>query len=177
MDTIGIVSLLEGEPYKKVKSLWKLFEKRYESKSVQMIQDPHLTFQAGWLEDSKVLVEAFSEFSKQIKPFNVEVKGFGHFDSIVIYLKVIKTNRLFDLNKSINSFLSNYCVELFPLYKPEIWVPHITLAMDDLTEDNFKKAWNDLKDQDFSFRQTIHNFAMIELDQDEKINLVKKFPI
>ena len=101
MYTIGIVSVLEGKPCNKVKNLWKLFEEKYDSKGVQMIQDPHLTFQAGWLEDSKVLIEVFSEFVKKIEPFNVEVNGFGHFDSRVIYLKVIKTNRLFDLNYTI----------------------------------------------------------------------------
>jgi len=34
METIGILSILEGKPYKVVKGYWKIFEEKYNSVGV-----------------------------------------------------------------------------------------------------------------------------------------------
>ena len=52
MDSVWIVAILENEPYKDVKSLWKLFETKYDSVGVQIFNHPHVTFQGGKTSDS-----------------------------------------------------------------------------------------------------------------------------
>ena len=177
IEIYGIVALLEGEQYNQVKKFWNYFEERFNSRAVQEFAHPHLTFQAGRTHAITEFKKDFAKFAARLKPISLEVDGFGHFDKRVIFLKVKLSKRLYELNSAINKRLANYFDEVFDLYKPEIWVPHITLAMDDLTEENFDKAWKDLKGGEFKFRQTLHNLALVKLHSNGKIRLVKRFEL
>nr|MDO8046091.1 hypothetical protein [Candidatus Baldrarchaeota archaeon] len=59
METIGVLSILEGKPYKVVKKLWKIFEEKYNSVGVQVFSHPNITFQAGETENLKQLKKNF----------------------------------------------------------------------------------------------------------------------
>jgi len=174
MNTIGILSILEGESYKTVKRLWKLFETKYNSTGVQTFAHPNITFQGGKIDNLKELKKDFEILIKKIKPFEIEINGLGHFNKKVIYLKVKKTKELININKLINQFLRSYSSELFEYYVPKNWIPHITLAMDDLTEKNFKKAWFELKKQKWNFKQQIHNICIVKW-YPNKIRIIKKY--
>jgi len=50
METIGILSILEGKLYKVVKKLWKIFEEKYNSVGVQVFSHPNITFKPGRLK-------------------------------------------------------------------------------------------------------------------------------
>ncbi|MHA1582111.1 MAG: hypothetical protein ACTSYM_06435 [Candidatus Baldrarchaeia archaeon] len=80
METIGISSILEGKPYKVVKKLWKTFEEKYNSVGVQIFSHPNITFQVGETKNLKQLKKNFEILINEIKPFEIEVDGFGHFN-------------------------------------------------------------------------------------------------
>lgn len=175
METIGVLSILEGKPYKVVKKLWKIFEEKYNSVGVQVFSHPNITFQAGETENLKQLKKDFEILVNEIKPFEIEVDGFGHFDKKVIYLKVKKNSGLIEINKKVNDFLRSYCFKLFEYYTPKNWIPHITLAMGDLTKENFEIAWNELRNKKFRFKQRLHNLCIVKWYPSGKIKIVKKF--
>jgi 2'-5' RNA ligase len=177
MDTIGVVSILEDKPYKDVKNLWKLFEKEFSSVGVQTFNHPHIAFQAGKTETFRQLKKDFQKIVPNIKPFNIEVNETRHFDKQVIYLKVGKTAELIRINKLINQFLKIHCQSLFEYYTPKNWVPHITLAMDDLTEENFEKAWSQLKHSKIKFKQKLHNICIVKWHPNGKIGIAKKYAL
>ena len=57
--------------------------------------------------------------------------------------------------------LKDEVIRLWSLYLPENWVPHITLAMGDLTDENFERAKHDLMTFHPYFRQTISSIALV----------------
>jgi len=177
MDTIGVVSILEDKPYRDVKDLWKLFEKEFDSVGVQAFNHPHITFQAGKTESIRQLKKDFQKIVPDIKPFVIEINGARHFDKKVIYLKVEKTAELIRINTLINQFLKTHCQGLFEYFVPPNWIPHITLAMDDLTEENFKKAWSQLKDSKIKFKQKLHNICIVKWHPNGKIGIAKKYEL
>ena len=144
MDTIGILSVLENKLYKDVKKIWNLFERKYGSVGVQTFNHPNITFQGGKTVKLKQLRKDFQETVLKIKPFEINVNGLSHYNKKSIALKVEKTKTLIEINELINQFLKNYCDYLFDYYVPQRWKPHITLAMNDLGEDKFEMAWNEL---------------------------------
>jgi hypothetical protein len=119
MDTIGIVSILEDQPYKDVKALWRLFEKEFDSVGVQVFPHPHVAFQVAKTEAPAQLKKDLHALVSEIRPFEIEVSGVGHFDKKVIYLKVKKTKRLIAVGKLINQFLKMHCRGLLDYYTPE----------------------------------------------------------
>ena len=177
METIGILSILENRPYKEVKKLWKIFENKYDSTGVQAFDHPNITLQGGKTENLKQLKKCFSEIVPRLKPFEIEVDGYGHFNKKVIYLKVKKTNNLVRLNKLINQYLEKYCKNLFGYYTPKKWVPHITLAMDDLTEENFERALSELSKNKIQFKQKLHNLCVVKWYPSGEIKIVKKYKL
>mgnify|MGYP003577161004 CR=1 FL=1 len=114
-----------------------------------------------------------------LSPFEVIVEGVGFFEapSKVVYLKVLKTDELIELHKKINNSLAKCCEHLFEFYTPENWIPHITLAMDDLSEtglNNFKERYKDYLP---SFKQTISNLALVEFKNNGRVELLFYFVI
>ncbi len=175
MTQIWIVSILENRPYKDVKNLWKLLEKKYDSTEVQIFKHPHITFQGGKTENPRQLCKDFQKIIPKIKPFEIEVKTLLHFDKKAICLKVEKTKVLFELSQLINKFLKNHCEDLLECYIPKRWIPHITLAAGDLTEVNFRKAWTDLNPKKIGFKQKLHNLCLVRQYPDGKIKIAKRY--
>jgi 2'-5' RNA ligase len=177
MDQIWIVSVLEDKPYRDAKNLWKLFETKYNSVGVQLLSHPHVTFQGGKTSDSGQLNKDLQEMISKIKPFEIHVNGPRHFDKKVIYLEIEKTHELVQVNKLINRFLKAHCHDLLEDYRPGNWIPHITLAMDDLSKRNFQKAWAELKDTRIEFRQKLHNVCIVQQYPGGKIRIRKRYEL
>jgi 2'-5' RNA ligase len=174
MDTIGVLSILEDSSYKEVKRLWKLFETKYHSVGVQKFNYPNITFQGGTTSNLNQLRKDFKKLVLQIDPFEIGVNGIGHFGKKTIFLNVKKSNELVVVNKIICDFLKIHCRELFELYLPKSWVPHITLAMDDLTSDNFESLWDELSSKKINFQQTLHNICIVKMLPSGKVIILDK---
>jgi 2'-5' RNA ligase len=56
-------------------------------------------------------------------------------------------------------------------------MPHITLAMDDLTEQNFDKAWNRFKRSKIEFEQELHNICLVKWCSDGEIKIAKRYEL
>ncbi|OGD59433.1 hypothetical protein A3K78_07465 [Candidatus Bathyarchaeota archaeon RBG_13_52_12] len=175
MDIIGILSVIEDQPYKEVMRLWKLFEKQYNSIGVQIFNHPNLTFQGGEVKDIKVLTRDFRDLAAEIEPFKIEVDGFGRFDKRVIYIRVMKSREIARINEAVDQLLRSSGVAVFEEYTPEHWIPHITVAMDDLVGSEFDKAWSSLSGVKFGFEQKLHNICLVKRHSSGKIKILKKF--
>jgi len=172
--TIGIVSNLEGKPYADVKKLWALFERKYDSRAIQAYSHPHFTYQIAKTPDIRALKAEFQKLAAQIEPFEIEVDGTRHFRKDVIYLAVGKTRELAGIHRLVHRFLETRCRNLLDLYAPKHWIPHVTLAMEDLTEDNFEKAWREFEGSRIRFRQRIHNICLVKFYPDGKIRIAER---
>jgi 2'-5' RNA ligase len=175
METIGIVSNLEGKPYKNIKKLWASLERRYDCTAFEQYAHPHVSFQAARTSDVRRLKTDLQKLVSQIEPFVVEVKGIGHFDKKVIYLRIRKTQELVKIHRLVEQFLQIRCQDLFEYYTPENWIPHLTLAQEIPIIRNFEKAWRELTDSRLRFRQRLHNICMVKWHSDGKIKIAKRY--
>lgn len=158
--TFGILSVLEGEPYRRVKDLQQRLEERYGLVEAQAFEHPHISFQGGTACCLEGITATCHWLLERLEPFTLEASGIGHFTNRVIYLRVKLTPALRQMNRLVNEYLSSRCLSVFPLYTPEQWVPHITLAMGDMSEGVFEEVWRELSRSDLSFAQTIRNLCL-----------------
>jgi len=166
--TVGILSILEGPERQEALRLWELFETEYGSRGVQAFAHPNLTFHAGGCLDIAALDDALPQICHTIYPLEVEIDGLGCFesDSPVIYMNVIPDGELLALHEQIGSVMGFHCVSMFEHYLADVWAPHVTLAMDDLTPANFQRAWGDLRDYHPRFRATLTNIHLVRRDSE-----------
>lgn len=100
-----------------------------------------------WLEDKqeKLFLERTKKISKTQTSFPVNLNGFGHFGQRVIFIEVVD-------NKSIKNLHQNLIFELeefLPSGEKKEIHPHITIATRDLSRENFKMAWQAIKERKF----------------------------
>ena len=176
---IGIATLITGSERDEVLRYWDIFEKEYNSIGVRSCDHPNLGFQGGDCSNLDFLKDELSNLCNIISPFEMIVDGFGYFEapSKVVYLQVMKTNELIEIHKEINIILSKSCISTFQYYTPEYWVPHITLAMDDLSETSFDTFKKRHKDTSPSFNQTISNLALVEFKDNGLVELLQRYEI
>lgn len=175
---LGVVSILEGEAYEETKKMWRLFERKYNSRAIQNFPQPHLSFQGGLSEDLKTIDSKLKILSSEISSFPITIGGINTFEKPerVIFLSVAKTKELQKIHKKIDNLLQKYCSQTFRFYTPQNWLPHITLAQDDLTPNRFRKAKKDLENYHPHYRLILHHICLVRwYDQDRKIRIHKKY--
>jgi 2'-5' RNA ligase len=174
---VGVVSILEGDVYQKIKRMWRLFERKYNSKAIQNFAHPHLSFQGGVCEDVKVIDANLKKLCAQVKPFLIKIEGINTFKEPdrAIFLEVVRTKTLQRIHRRIDVLLREYCLQTFNLYSPQNWHPHITLAHGDLTPNNFQKAKKDLENYHPRYRLKVHNICLVKWYDKDKIRIYKKY--
>lgn len=174
--TVGILSILEGDLLNEAKRLWKLFETDYGSVGVQSFDYPNVTFQAGHCQNVMQLANEMPTLAQQLEPFEIIVDGLGCFESSgkVIFLRVQLTKELRRVHQAVSAMLGRYCDNLFEDYMLEKWIPHITVAMKDLTAVQFNRAMNDLRDYSPQYRQTLSSLNLVRVLEAGHIEIVGK---
>jgi 2'-5' RNA ligase len=96
-------------------------------------------FNLALSEESKLAQDISSNLGKT-REIYIELNGFGHFGSKVIYVNVADNQLITDLNKKLKNGLQVYlCAEQNQNAK---FHPHITVAFKDLLPEMYKTAWN-----------------------------------
>jgi 2'-5' RNA ligase len=179
-ETVGVLSIFEGDLAQEGWRLWKLFENRYASKGVQSFDYPNVTFQGGTCHAIAPVESALVDLSRSLHPFTVTIDGLDYFDgpAKAVFLNVEISDELKQLNRTFNAMLSKLCESVFEHYRPEKWRPHVTVAMSDLTDDNFARAWHDLRDYHPHYQQIVSNICLVYVNQATgHIEIVRREPL
>lgn len=173
-DTVGIVAIINGDLGKEILKLWDIADNKYKSKGVKSFDYSNLGFQGGVCENITLLKDRITEMSFSIQPFEIIVNGFGYFEqpNKVVYLKVVKTEVLIKVYELLNNVLNNNCIKTFELYSPQFWIPHITIAMDDLTDENYYKFKQELIGKHPNYKQIVSSFQLVKYCSNGRIELV-----
>ncbi|MDD3627229.1 MAG: 2'-5' RNA ligase family protein [bacterium] len=159
---IAVISILEGEYYDCIRDLWEKLNKKFGLYKVCVFKHPHMTFQGGIPKNGINTKNIFNDYFKNEKPFMIKVNNVKKFGNRVIYLSIEKTKRLSELNKKSNKFMKSICTNVVDLYEPDKWIPHITLALDDIPEKKFKEIFSYIKSKDIRFRLTARNLSLVK---------------
>ncbi|MUP46956.1 2'-5' RNA ligase family protein [Gramella sp. BOM4] len=99
-------------------------------------------------QKESTLVKKLEAFSAELKPIQINLKGFGRFDKKVIFINVLEHEPIIGLHTELQKFVD----KLSSLNKHEIATkihPHVTIATRDLKRTDFPKVWTEFKDRAF----------------------------
>ena len=159
----GFVSLLPRPYYEQVKLLWDGLEDRFGLNFIQITPIPHFSWQIGEGYQVETVLPQLSNLVKGLSPFEVRVDGVEVFpgDLPVVYLKVLCTAQLRAIHRKIWSVLTPFTDQPNLLYAPGSWQPHITLALNDLTNAALPEVVNWLKEFKIDWTFTCHDFTLV----------------
>ncbi len=109
-------------------------------------QSPHITIKAPFeTEELDPFIEYLEDLAKEIVPFEIELAGFNYFEPKTIFLDVKENPKL----KELHSHILKDMKEKFGIepneFEGENVKFHSTIALEDVTEEKFKKAKEYLK--------------------------------
>lgn len=180
------IALLPPEEVRKVADRFKQhFADHYQSKAAQK-SPSHITLQPpfDWeLANLPALTQHLQQFAQAQPPIPMILDGFAAFKPRVIYINVLKTPELLELQKNLMDYLESSLGIVHEPSRNRPFSPHLTVAYRDLTKPNFFKSWSEFESKLLHFQFTIpqltlliHNGKQWEIKQEFTFNSMANSP-
>jgi len=159
----GLVSLLPTDYYQEVQSIWQMLEDECGLTGIKATPFPHFSWLIGMDFDWKALEDTLAEIARRAHPISVQAGGIGIFsgEKPVIYLPVVRNAELNALHRLVWEAIQPIGVGLSPVYAPKLWLPHISLAYQDVTQENIGCAMQKLAFHTFNWEFEVNNISFM----------------
>jgi len=163
----GIVSLLPEQHYRQVERLWSELQEAFSVRGVYITPYPHFSYHVAQQYDLNKVIPILKRITSNITTFQVRTSGIGIFTgtSPVIYIPVVRSLELSQLNEELWNELSEAGGGIQEYYSPAQWMPHITIGFGDITGESLPDIVRWLNERDFNWEFTVDNLA-IGVDQE-----------
>lgn len=157
------IAIVPPEPFRN--QAWKLkehFRDRYNSKA-SLNSPPHITLFPPFklVKEEQELVEALKDIAANFNPFMVSLENFGAFPPRVIFIDVLRNPRMDLLQQKIKKIIPEFAQKDPKLNQDRPFHPHMTLAFRDLSKEDFKKAWQEFKEEELSYSWEAESFTLL----------------
>ena len=173
----AIISELDPESSTTVNQLWQKLCDACGLNAIYNMPLPHLT----WMVAEELEIENSSPIIAQISegttPLTLHTFGLGVFtgDNPVLYLPTVKSIEMINLHEKIWNQISPFSKDQKLYYSPRLWVPHITLAINDLTKENLACAINAIAFDTIELFIQISNLAIATYEEKKAGDILEQF--
>jgi len=159
----GLVCLLPSPLYGEVEGVWYELEEHCGLNGIRVTPYPHFSWCIAQGYEEAELKRIVEEIARSAEPFEVWTAGIGIFTGVkpVIYIPVVKTRQLVGLHETIWKATGEALTGMAGHYGPGCYMPHISLAYEDVDEARLKCAMQRLAFRDFSRKFEVNNISFI----------------
>jgi len=171
----GIASLLDQTAVSRVEQLWQELEAHCGLVGVKATPFPHFTWQVTEAYDLPRLETVLHALARQTQPFTIHTSGLGLFTSEnpIVYISIVKDEPLMHFHSMLWDHLKGIAIHPMLYYTPGQWVPHITLAYQDVTSANLDCVMQGLAFQVFNWEILVNNLILVARTEDHYIETVR----
>jgi len=165
---IAITSLLDDTHSERVSDLTEHLENKFGLSGVKMTPYPHLTLLTAEVPDMDELKQYLEQVCLETFSFMVRTTGLGVFpgESPVVYIPVLRTSPVNKLHARLHRDISEMSSEMGVFYNPNLWLPHISLALGDTTPEVLGPVLSFLCQFNFNWEIEIHNLTILQKSGD-----------
>ncbi|MGB6296997.1 MAG: 2'-5' RNA ligase family protein [Rivularia sp. (in: cyanobacteria)] len=152
------------------------FADNYDSKHA-FKSPPHITLQPPFEWDSGKLTsleECLQKFVMRRNSIPIILDGYNAFAPRVIYIDVVKTSELMNLQIDLMVYLESYLGIVDKVGKSRGFTPHMTVAFKDLQRSKFKAAWMEFENRELHFEFNASKLTLLK-HENKKWNITKEF--
>jgi len=152
------------------------FADNYDSKHA-FKSPPHITLQPPFEWDSGKLTDLEECLQKFIMGRNlipIILDGYNAFAPRVIYIDVVQTPDLMNLQADLMAYLENNLGIVDETGKSRGFTPHMTVAFKDLKKNQFKAAWMEFENRELHFEFDASKLTLLK-HENKKWNISKEF--
>ncbi|MCC9135241.1 2'-5' RNA ligase family protein [Pontibacter silvestris] len=161
---IAVTSLLDKIHTERVSELTEQLDKRFGLNGVKITPYPHLTLFTAEVPDEEELKQYLENTCLETRNFNIRTTGLGVFPgpNPVIYIPVLRTQALNQLHATLHRDVSEMSLEMGVYYNPNLWLPHISLALGDTTPEILGPVLAFLCQYNFNWDITLDNLTILQ---------------
>ena len=159
----AVVSLLDLKHDEKVRDIWAALEREFGLRSIYSAPFPHFSYHGANDFDDEGVHALLERVAQEGHPFHVRTAGLGIFPGPkpIVYIPVARSPKLVHYHCRLYSALCDLATKPNPLYHPERWLPHITLAHGDLTAEMLPDVVRFLNEDTFAWTMAVDNFSLV----------------
>lgn len=163
-ERLFFIALLPPEDIQsEITQIKQYFAQNYNSRHA-LKSPPHITLQPPfkWSTlDLNSLEQCCQSFATQQLPFSVTLSGFNAFAPRVIYIDVVKTTELINLQNNLVTDLQENLGEFNQGSSHHRFTPHMTVAFRDLTRKNFRLGWTEFQNKPIQYKFVAHQLTLL----------------
>ncbi len=164
----AIISELDPNAATTVSGLWQQLCLACGLTEIYHLPTPHFTWFLADHLDSDIVIPLVKRLTTNLNSFQVHTFGLGIFtgEKPVLYLPIVKSAEMIRLHREIWNQIQPYGDEVQQYYSPRLWVPHITLALKDLTEENLACAVNSIAFEPIELFIKVGHIALVAYENE-----------
>ena len=173
----SIITELEEQAAVQVMHIWRQLHEACGLEGIFNYPNPHFTWFGAEEFDIDPCSSILNMVARATTPFSVHTNGLGVFpgEEPVLYLPLVKSAHIMDLHRSIWEKIRPFCKGLKDISLPEFWVPHITLAIQDLRRENLSCAIDSVGFTPVEIFTIVDHFLIVKSDGSKTGDTLKRF--
>ena len=173
----AIVTVLSEASERVVRDLWQELEINCGLVGHRLFPIPHFSWQGAENYEIPALEQVLKEIASRTSSFPIAADGVGIFTGPrpVIYIPLAKNIQLARLHQTIWRQVKKYGQALNPYYTPQLWMPHITLGLMDVDNNNLMCAIRELGSRPIEFTLPVDNLALVSQEGDQVGGLLSQY--
>ncbi len=130
----GIVSLLDDEHLHWVEEIWAELDREFGLRGIYVTPFPHFTYHVAEHYEVEQVGPVLQRFAAAQPCFTAKTAGLGVFtgNNPVVYIPVVRSPQLSQFHRLLWDELGDVGLGVINHYRPDDWVPHVTLAYGDV---------------------------------------------
>ena len=174
----AIVSALDDPHREMVENIWGELKAVFGLQGVIGSTRPHFTYHVAKAYYAAAIDTRLTEVALATPTFAIETHGLGVFrgEETVLYLHISPSAPLAALHRRVWDAVARIAAGPEPVYAAETWLPHITLAIGDLTEDVLPAALRFFNRRTYNWTIPLTNLCLIE-DTASAAAAWRRFPL
>ncbi|OON68528.1 2'-5' RNA ligase family protein [Hymenobacter sp. CRA2] len=168
---LAITSLLNPQNAQRINGIIQSLEDEFGLDDVQATPDPHITYLLAGVSKHEPLKQVLEDIATTTVPFEAHTTGLGLFPgpNPVIYIPVLRSDELNRLHRRLLHATEPLCLRTDRFSQPELWLPHISLALHDTTPELLGPVLQYLNEQTFNLQLRISNLAILRQEGEQFI--------
>lgn len=173
----AIISELDPQSSIVVKDLWGRLREACGLMAIYELPTPHFTWFVAETLDIPAVEAVIAGLSAQSREITSYVFGFGIFsgERPVFYLPLVKSQAMIDLHRQIWSDVISLSHQPNRYYSPSFWLPHITLAINDITKESLACALESVAFDPVEMTVSVDNLIVVTQEDEPSSLAFKQF--
>jgi len=173
----AIISELDPQSSRIIADLWQRLYDTCGLKAIYNVPTPHFSWFAAEDLDIQRAAPILSQIAQTSDALAIHTFGLGLFSGRhpVLYLPMVKSAEMISFHHQIWNQIQPYSQDPKLYYSPKLWIPHITLALKDLSPENLACAVNSLAFDPFELLVIVESISIAEYTDENLGQTLKQY--